>query len=63
MILDTLSNKPVIGMASTVGTVGIELLGIINPVLSFISLLIGISVGMVTLYLQIKKVRKSQWNG
>ena len=55
MILDTLSNKPVIGMASTVGTVGIELLGIINPVLSFISLLIGISVSMVTLIYKLKK--------
>ena len=59
-ILDTLSNKPEIAIVSTVGTVSIDLLGIINPILSLISLLIGIRVGFTTLYLQINKVRKSQ---
>ena len=59
-ILDTLGNKPEIAIVSTFDTVSIDLLGIINPILSLISLLIGISVGIVTLYLQINKVRKSQ---
>ena len=63
MIIDTLANKPIIGMASTIGTGTLHWTGVINPVLSFISLCIGITVGLITLYLQIKKIRKSQWNG
>ena len=59
MIIDTLSKYPEIGITSTVGTSVVHWLGIINPVLSTLSLIVGISVGVVTLYLQIQKVRKS----
>ena len=59
MITDTLSKYPEIGITSTVGTSVVHWLGIINPVLSTLSLIVGISVGVVTLYLQIQKVRKS----
>ena len=57
MIIDTLSNRPEIGIVSTLGSGTLHWLGVINPMLSFISLLIGISVGLTTLYLQIKKLR------
>ena len=57
MIIDTLSNKPGIGILSTIGSGTLHWTGIINPILSFISLIIGISVGLITLYLQIKKLK------
>ena len=56
-MLDTLSKYPEIGVGSTIGTSAIHWFGLINPILSTISLLIGISVGLTTLYLQIKKLR------
>ena len=59
MITDTLSKYPEIGIGSTIGTSAIHWFGIINPLLSMVSLLIGITVGLTTLYLQIQKVRKS----
>ena len=58
MITDTLSAYPGIGIASTVGTALVHYLEIINPVLSMISLLIGILLGITTLYLQIRKILK-----
>ena len=57
MILDTLSKYPEVGIASTVGSGAIHWLGLVNPILSFISLVIGISVGLTTLYLQIRKLK------
>ena len=57
MITDTLSKYPEIGIGSTVGTSAVHWLGIINPVLSTISLIVGISVGIITLYLQVQKLR------
>ena len=57
MITDTLSTYPSIGMVSTFGSGVLHWTGIINPVLSFISLCIGISVGIITLYLQLKKLK------
>ena len=58
MITDTLSKYPEIGIGSTVGTSVVHWLGIINPVLSTISLIIGITVGIVTLYLQMQKMKR-----
>ena len=58
MILDTVSNNPQIGFGGAIGSALIHYLGVINPILSFISLLIGIFVGLTTLYLQITKIRK-----
>ena len=57
MILDTLANKPEIGIVSTIGSGTLHWTGLINPVLSFVSLIIGIGVGLITLYLQIKKIK------
>jgi hypothetical protein len=58
MITDTLNKYPEIGIGSTLGTSTIHWLGIINPVLSTVSLIIGICVGLTTLYLQVQKLRK-----
>jgi len=58
MILDTLSKYPEIGIGSTVGTSVVHYLGVINPLLSTVSLVIGISVGLTTLYLQVRKIKK-----
>lgn len=58
MILDTLSKYPEIGIGSTVGTSAVHYLGLVNPILSTVSLVIGISVGLTTLYLQVRKIKK-----
>ena len=58
MIIDTLSKYPEIGIGSTIGTSAVHWLGIINPLLSMVSLLIGITVGVITLYLQIRKIKR-----
>jgi len=57
MITDTLSKYPEIGIGSTVGTSAVHFFGVINPVLSTVSLVIGISVGLTTLYLQVRKIK------
>jgi len=58
MITDTLSKYPEIGIGSTLGTSAVHWLGLVNPLLSTVSLVIGISVGLTTLYLQVRKLRK-----
>ena len=58
MILDTLSKYPEIGIGSTVGTSAVHYLGLVNPILSTVSLVIGISVGLTTIYLQVSKIKK-----
>ena len=58
MITDTLSKYPEIGIGRTVGTLVVHWLGIINPVLSMVSLLIGIAMGITTLYLQVRKIKR-----
>ena len=58
MITDTLSKYPEIGIGSTVGTSAVHYLGLVNPILSTVSLVIGISVGLTTLYLQVSKIKK-----
>jgi hypothetical protein len=48
--LKILGNNPEIGIGTTIGTGIIQCLDILNPILTFISLLIGISIGIMTLY-------------
>ena len=57
MIVDTLSNNPQIGLATTFGSVIVSWFEVMNPIMSFVSLCIGVAVGIVTLILQIKKLR------
>jgi len=59
MIIDTLSNNPSIGLATSFGSAWLGWLNVLNPILSFISLCIGIAVGIATLIVQINKARKS----
>ena len=44
-------------MVGMIGTLVIHWLGMINPMLSMVSLLIGITVGLTTLYLQVRKIK------
>jgi hypothetical protein len=55
--LKILSNYPELGITSSVGSGIIHWLGILNPILSFISLIIGISIGLMTIYTKIKGVK------
>ena len=57
MILDTLSNRPIVGATTSVGSGFVSYLEVLNPMLTFASLCIGICVGLVTLWLQIRKFR------
>ena len=56
MILDTLTQRPGIGIGTSVGSAFLSWIPAMNPILSFISLCIGILVGITTLYLQIKGI-------
>ena len=59
--LQVLGENPSIGITTTVGSSALYFLEVVNPVLTFISLIIGISVGLVTLIIKLKEWRKS-WN-
>jgi hypothetical protein len=52
--LKVLANYPEIGFASSLGSGVVHWLGILNPILSFISLSIGIILGITTIYMKIK---------
>ena len=56
--LKILANNPEIGLTSTLGTGLVHYLGVLNPILSFISLTIGIIIGVLTLYGKIKEFFK-----
>lgn len=60
MSIDTLASNPQIGIATSFGSALISWLGVLNPILSFISLVVGIAVGITTLIVQINKVRKNK---
>ena len=48
--LQVLTNNPEIGITTTLGSGMLHWLGVINPILSFISLAIAICIGIMTLY-------------
>ena len=52
--LKVLVTHPEIGVTTSVGSGLIHWLGILNPILSFISLAIGLTIGILTLYGKIK---------
>ena len=56
--LRVLSTYPEIGISTSVGSGVIHWLGVLNPILSFISLAIGISIGLITLYSKFKDLWK-----
>ena len=53
--LQLLSNNPEIGITTTLGSGMLHWLGVINPILSFVSLSIAICIGIMTLYGKFKK--------
>tara|TARA_R100001530_G_scaffold65045_1_gene46605 strand:+ start:738 stop:917 length:180 start_codon:yes stop_codon:yes gene_type:complete len=52
--LKVLANNPEIGFTSSLGSGVMHWFGILNPILSFISLIIGITIGLITIYMKIK---------
>ena len=56
--LDTLSNQPEIGIASSIGSGTLYWTGILNPILSFLTLVVGFVIGLITLAIKIKEWRR-----
>jgi hypothetical protein len=56
--IDTLNNQPEIGMLSSVGSGTLYWMDILNPILSFLTLLVGLLIGLITLGIKIKQWRK-----
>lgn len=56
--LDTLSNQPEIGIASSLGSGTLYWTGILNPILSFLTLLVGLIIGIITLAIKIQEWRE-----
>ena len=54
----TLHNQPEIGMLSSVGSGALYWMDILNPILSFLTLLVGLLIGLITLGIKIKQWRK-----
>ena len=52
--LKVLATYPEIGITTSLGSGMIHWLGVLNPILSFISLGIGIIIGLMTLYSKFK---------
>ena len=55
--LKLLANNPEIGLTTSLGSGLMHWLGTVNPILSFVSLIIGISIGLMTIYTKIKGVK------
>ena len=53
--LKVLSTYPEIGFTTSLGSGMLHWAGVLNPILSFISLGIGITIGLITLYSKLKK--------
>ena len=52
--LKVLSNNPEVGIISSFGTGFFAIFEVLNPLLTAISLIIGISIGAMTLYAKIR---------
>jgi len=55
MILDTLRDNPTIGIVSSFGSPIVAWLDLLNPLGTFISICIGIAIGLVTLSLKYRE--------
>ena len=56
--IDTLNNQPEIGMLSSVGSGALYWMDILNPILSFLTLLVGLLIGLITLALKLNSGEK-----
>jgi hypothetical protein len=52
--LKVLATHPEIGLTTSLGSGFVHWLGVLNPILSFVSLGIGITIGIMTLYSKLK---------
>ena len=52
--LKILATHPEIGITTSLGSGFVHWLGVLNPILSFVSLTIGIAIGLMTLYSKLK---------
>jgi len=57
-LVTTLSEQPEIGIASSIGSGTLYWTGILNPILSFLTLLVGLIIGLITLAIKVKEWRK-----
>tara|TARA_R110002020_G_scaffold288669_2_gene504136 strand:- start:6983 stop:7165 length:183 start_codon:yes stop_codon:yes gene_type:complete len=56
--LQTLSNQPEIGIATSLGSGFLYWMNVLNPILSFCTLVVGLLIGLVTLAIKIKEWKK-----
>tara|TARA_R100000808_G_C2154375_1_gene165318 strand:+ start:3467 stop:3655 length:189 start_codon:yes stop_codon:yes gene_type:complete len=56
--LQTLSNQPEIGIGTSLGSGLIYWMDILNPILSFCTLAVGLLIGLVTLAIKIREWKK-----
>ena len=57
-MLDTLKHNPQIGMASSFGSAFVAWIDVLTPIATFISICIGIAIGLVTLGLKFNEWKK-----
>tara|TARA_Y100001963_G_scaffold63728_1_gene88739 strand:+ start:82 stop:267 length:186 start_codon:yes stop_codon:yes gene_type:complete len=57
-LVTTLSEQPEIGIVSSIGSGTLYWTGILNPILSFLTLLVGLIIGLITLAIKVKEWRK-----
>ena len=53
--LKVLATYPEIGIGTSLGSGIVHLLGVLNPILSFISLSVAITIGVMTIYERLRK--------
>ena len=57
-LLDSIKDSATIGMGTTLSVSFVQYFELINPILSFVSLSIGIVIGAMTLWKKVKKFIK-----
>jgi len=57
-VIKVLTDQPEIGILSSIGSGTIYWTGLFNPILSFLTLLVGLMIGLVTLGIKVKQWRK-----
>tara|TARA_Y100001963_G_C6530904_1_gene331022 strand:- start:175 stop:360 length:186 start_codon:yes stop_codon:yes gene_type:complete len=57
-LLDSITDSATIGMGTTLSVSFVQYFELINPILSFVSLSIGIVIGAMTLWKKVKKFIK-----
>ena len=57
-LLDSITDSATIGMGTTLSVSFVQYFELINPILSFVSLSIGILIGAMTLWKKVKKFIK-----